>query len=659
MLNKFLTLTALLMVLLSGRIAWAVEYPYSPYNEGKLDPQRIGWPLTDAERVYVLQPECITRMPGREPGAHQDLPAMWPVTPSAGYWGGTNANDTQWLDHHTALVNLVQSNRGPVDIVLVGDSITQGWGGGWDKSPFNVPWQNHFSQYHTLNLGIGGDRTEHVLWRLDHGALDGLSPKLIVLLIGVNDTPMITPNGIPPEAVARGIRLCVQNLRERCPRSEIVVLKILPAYAADNLINKDILRVNSALATLNLDRDRKVHLVDLANDLATPDGSAKPEAYNQDRLHLNEMGYDILASRLQPSVAKLIGRQGSAEAGAALPCGIRLTALEEYPEALVKKRSAGTEGIKYGLEGGSVIKLGGVYHIFTAEMIGDPQWVKMRLGHWTSSNRLNWTRHDTMYESSGDASGNNPRASFWSPMPIYDEKSKRWNFFYVSYRAPVGPLGWNGRVWRAVSKVQGPEGINGPWQEDAVILEPGPIGGAWEAAVSSGHVPADNILKPGPDSDSWEGSQGVDSFYPYHVGKKWLGFYGSCNGQSWFKVGLAESPGLAGPWKRLTQLNPVTISGERGTENPVVTRLKSGRYVAVFETIARENGFGYAESSDGVHWSRAKELLLRAAPKQIRKVRTPLGMVAEPDGSFTIFFTGYSRMDGWGELWAIRVKVEE
>jgi lysophospholipase L1-like esterase len=654
-----LTLVMFSLIALMPQVAQAVEYPYAPYNEGKMDPQLKGWPLTEAERAYVIKPENIARMPGREPGAHGDLPAMWPVTPSAGYWGGTNATDTQWLDHHTTLVNMVQSNQGPVDIVLVGDSITQGWGGGWEKTPFNLPWQTHFSQYQTLNLGIGGDRTEHILWRLDHGGLDGMSPKVVVLLIGVNDTPMITPNGIPPAAVAEGIKLCVLNVKEKCPKAQVVVVKILPGFKSDTAVHKDVQRVNAALDELNLGKIPGVHVLDLQQELANADGSVKPEAYNGDHLHLNETGYDIFASRLQPLITELIGRRGNSTGDADLPCSIRLSVVEEHPEALIKKGTPGTEGIKYGLEGGSAIKLDGVYHVFTAEMLGDPQWVKMRLGHWTSTNRLNWTRVGTMYESSGDPTGKDPRASFWSPMPIYDEKQKLWNFFYVAYRAQVGPLGWNGRVWRAISKVKGPEGINGPWEDVGVILQPGPAGGAWEDAVMSGTVDSKTILQPGPESDPWEGSQGVDSFYPYKVGGKWMGFYGSCNGHSWFKVGLAEASKLAGPWKRCSALNPVTIAGTRGTENPVVTRLKSGRYVALFEIIARENGFGYAESMDGIHWSKAKELLLQAAPHQIRKVRTPLGLVAEPDGTFTVFFTGYTRTDSWGEVWMVRVKVEE
>ena len=138
-----------------------------------------------------------------------------------------------------------------------------------------------------------------------------------------------------------------------------------------------------------------------------------------------------------------------------------------------------------------------------------------------------------------------------------------------------------------------------------------------------------------------------------------MGFYGSSDVKSWFRVGLAEAPSLSGPWKRLAGLNPVTLSGPRGSENPIVTRLKSGRYVAVFETVFREDGFGYADSLDGIHWSEAKELQLQISPEHIELTRTPLGLVAEPDGSFTILYTGFSKATGWGELWLLKVQVDE
>src|SRR5919199_331988 len=98
-------------------------------------------------------------------------------------------------------------------------------------------------------------------------------------------------------------------------------------------------------------------------------------------------------------------------------------------------RSPGAEDNKYGFEGGRALKLGGAYHLFTSEMVGDPFWVKMRLAHWTSPDGLRRRRPSTLLESSGDYTGTDPRAALWSPMPVYDEQNERWKLFYVAYRA--------------------------------------------------------------------------------------------------------------------------------------------------------------------------------------------------------------------------------
>jgi hypothetical protein len=318
---------------------------------------------------------------------------------------------------------------------------------------------------------------------------------------------------------------------------------------------------------------------------------------------------------------------------------ITLAIAEQRDAPVLKQGDPGTEDNKYGFEGGCVLKLGGAYHLFTSEMIGDPRWVKMRLAHWVSRDRLAWTRRPTMYESSGVRDGSDPRASFWAPMPVFNEREKRWNLFYVAYRAPVGPDGWHGRLWRAVSQVAGREGIDGPWQDAGIILEPGPA------------------------SESWEGRQGTDSIFPFQAGRRWLGFYGSSNEVDYWKVGLIGAPKLAGPWKRLSQVNPVALSGDLGTENPVVTRLRNGRYVAVFDTIKVSDVIGYSESADGVHWSPAKQLRLQPSPSiWVKDVRTPLGLVEEDDGTFTLFYTGYEKTSsgkqGYGCLGLLRVRME-
>lgn len=199
-------------------------------------------------------------------------------------------------------------------------------------------------------------------------------------------------------------------------------------------------------------------------------------------------------SLTQSKVSATTTTADSAHGRPSSPPALRLTLLEQRLQPVIQRGSPGTEGNAHGLEGGCVLKLGGVYHLFTSEMVGEPFWVKMKLGHWTSRDRLTWKRQGTMYESSGEPTGVDPRAALWAPMPIYNQAEGRWNLFYVAYRAPIGDDGWHGRIWRAASRVKGPEGIDGPWDDVAVVME------------------------PGPRSDPWEGSQGTDSFFPDPAG---------------------------------------------------------------------------------------------------------------------------------------------
>jgi lysophospholipase L1-like esterase len=596
-------------------------YPYAPYNQKKMDPQLAGWPLSEAEKKYVLQEEFAFRKPGCEQGKR--FPNFDAVTPSAGYWptffGNTEPGDTQWLDIHGRLVEKIRATRETVDVVLLGDSIVQGFGGGWNGPDFNPAWKRLFANYSALNLGISGDKVENILWRIDHGAVDGLCARVIVLLVGINNHP--GPDNAAP--IAEGIGLCIRNLRLRLPGSHVIVVKTPPAR------NEDVRPLHQLLETIPSTQDPMVHLVDVYDDLVNRDGSLKALGFADDKLHLDIIGYEILATRLKPVLRRILNKCGNDSPEP--PSGLTLTLVHEHPKALLKAGLPGMGDNLYGVEGGCVVKIRDTYHFFTAEMSGDPRLIKMRLAHWCSEDRLCWTRRQTIVESS--AAPGDPRASLWAPMPVYDDREGLWNLFYVAYTY-VNNYTEDGRIWRAVSKTPGPDGINGPWRDVGVVLQ------------------------MGKESQNWEGLQGVDSFFPYPVVDKWLGFYGSSDCRSWFRVGLAESPALSGPWKRRDG-NPITLSGPRGSENPVVTRLKSGRYVAVFETVFREDGFGYADSADGIHWSEARELPLLAPLDALRKVRTPLGLIEEDDGTFSVFYTGFARGDDWGELWYCRVRIEE
>jgi hypothetical protein len=298
-------------------------------------------------------------------------------------------------------------------------------------------------------------------------------------------------------------------------------------------------------------------------------------------------------------------------------------------------------GIKGGFEGGTVVKENGSYFAFPTERAGRPGMprsynrIKTRIGCWKSTDGLAWKRLHTLYESSGkytDIAEDNPfsdrRASLWVAMPVYNEREDRWNLFYVAYTVNphIGPNHCFGRIWRAVSTKPGRSGIAGPYEDVGIILE------------------------PGLESQSWEGRQGVDSFFPFKVGNKWHGFYGGAferpNDHVW-SVGLAWAPELAGPWRRMgTDVNPIRSIHYWFVENPIVSTLPGGIHIAVFDGGPRSeklpNMVGYSLSADGLFWSKAQYLPLH---KKIRKwwktMRTPLCLIDEGQGSYTMFFTAW------------------
>lgn len=307
-----------------------------------------------------------------------------------------------------------------------------------------------------------------------------------------------------------------------------------------------------------------------------------------------------------------------------------LVVTRQFDDPVLTIRSSGADGIKYGFEGGRVIKIHGVYHLFTSEMVGDPHWVRMKLAHWVSHDRVHWQRVATLFESSGDYTGKDPRAALWSPMPVFSSKDGRWNLFYVAYQAaPDTDHQWltnhEGRIWRAVSVKPGIDGIDGPYRDLGIVMQ------------------------RGEESDSWEGLQGTDSFFPYSVGSNWFAFYGSAHTErlpiTLWQVGLAYATDLGGPWVRCTPLNPLKLES-RFIENPIVTELADGSYAAVYDNH-QPNEIGYSFSCDGVHWSAGQHLTVqKGAGIWASEVRTPLGLVDEGNRNFTLFYTANEKIPG-------------
>ncbi|HUI09717.1 MAG TPA: hypothetical protein VL221_05270 [Bacteroidota bacterium] len=290
-------------------------------------------------------------------------------------------------------------------------------------------------------------------------------------------------------------------------------------------------------------------------------------------------------------------------------------------DSVLNPGSPGCEDVKYGFEGGRVVKLGGMYHLVTAEMAGDPFCVNMRIAHWASVDGITWNRLGTLRRSDGDFTGNSQRAAPWGPMVVFAEEENRWHMVYVNYRSKPEYHNYDGVIQDAVSDSAGIDGIGGPYSD------------------------ANVLLRYDVDPDPWEGLQGTDSFFPYRVGDRWYGFYGSATIELWGKgckwnIGLASADRIGGPWKRMSAMNP--IDSTNFAENPIVSRLDNGLYIAIVDGGPWVNKTGYILSWDGIHWSHVRHIDFE--PKVRRwwhEMRTPLCLIKEPDGTYTMFFTAF------------------
>jgi beta-glucosidase len=213
----------------------------------------------------------------------------------------TKAKSYDWMARHNAVVERVM--KGNADLLLIGDSITHGWGGDpFDKSSAGRTdlWEKYFARRNTVNLGFGWDRTEHVLWRLQHGELGQTSPKVAVLMIGVNNVGRDSADDI-----ALGIREVVRTLRQRLPYTKVLLLGIFPFKQDRNAPErKKVVEVNSKIAALS--KDPMVTYLDLSSKFLNPDGTLPKETF-PDFLHPNHRGREIWAEAMEPTLARLMG----------------------------------------------------------------------------------------------------------------------------------------------------------------------------------------------------------------------------------------------------------------------------------------------------------------------------------------------------------------
>lgn len=204
--------------------------------------------------------------------------------------------DAGWRQRHDQINAVVREHAGAVDLVFVGDSITQSWEGGG-----KAVWAEFYGKRRAANLGISGDRTEHVLWRLDNGNLDGIKPKVAVVMIGTNNFGHGTNSA---EQILAGVRAVVAKIRAKSPTTKVLLLDIFPRGETFNPMRGGILQVNQALQ--RLDDGENVVCLQIGHRFVEDDGTISKEVM-PDYLHLTEDGYRRWAEAIEPTLARLLG----------------------------------------------------------------------------------------------------------------------------------------------------------------------------------------------------------------------------------------------------------------------------------------------------------------------------------------------------------------
>lgn len=205
----------------------------------------------------------------------------------------TRGDESWWRDRDRAKTK--QARRGNVDLAFIGDSITQGWeGNGADT------WKEFYGHRRPINLGFSGDRTEHIIWRLQHGNLAKIEPQVAVIMIGTNNTGHSMQ---PPDEVAEGVERILGILHDQTPKTKVLLLGVFPRGKSP----RDAARLNNVAINQYIRRfadGQRVHYMDIGHVFLDPDGSISPSIM-PDALHLSKEGYRRWAKAIEPKLKEL------------------------------------------------------------------------------------------------------------------------------------------------------------------------------------------------------------------------------------------------------------------------------------------------------------------------------------------------------------------
>jgi lysophospholipase L1-like esterase len=234
--------------------------------------------------ILALAPALAIAQPAAAPAASKSL------TPAERFSEG-------WWKQRWEAKLAATKEAGKAEVVFIGDSITQGWeGAGKDV------WKENYEKYAPLNLGFSGDRTEHVIWRLqtDKENLVKLKPKVAVIMIGTNNTGH---EQRPADDTAAGIKAIVGEVHADWPKAKILLLAIFPRGAApDDKLRKINDEINAKIAKFA--DGKTIYFQDLSSVFLAPDGTL-PDTIMKDRLHPGGAGYKLWADAMAPKLKEL------------------------------------------------------------------------------------------------------------------------------------------------------------------------------------------------------------------------------------------------------------------------------------------------------------------------------------------------------------------
>ncbi len=198
-----------------------------------------------------------------------------------------------WISRHKQKVK--QIKQGNIDLIMIGDSITHSW----EKTGYPI-WEKFYGNRNSVNLGFAGDRTEHVIWRLQNGEIDGISPRLAILQIGTNNSGHRQDSA---NYTAAGINAIIKELRARLPKTKILLLAIFPRLNSESVLSKLNSEVNNIIS--GYADNKTVFYLNINKRFLDHQGNLSKKI-QPDLLHFSESGYQIWAQAMEPMVFTLM-----------------------------------------------------------------------------------------------------------------------------------------------------------------------------------------------------------------------------------------------------------------------------------------------------------------------------------------------------------------